>query len=132
MPLPAPHPARSERLLPRDRILVVGGSPHTLDLLRIAVLRSEDVVLVSAALDDAVRRFVDLFAIEARERDAVESDVIGATVVLVSVGRLDAENAVVRAARRHGVPAYVRDRALVSDFPLLDFLEQRPLTLLAA
>ena len=128
----APSPARSERESRRDRILLVGGSPKTLDLLRIAILRSEDVVLISASLDDSVRRFVDLFAIEVRERGALEADVIGVDVVLVSIGDVEAENAIVRAARRHEVPVFVRDRALVSDFPLIDFLEQRPLTLLAA
>ena len=116
----------------RDRILVAGGSGRALGLLRLATIRSDDVVLIHPASEPAVRRFAELFAIEVRDRKPNEADMVEASVVLVAIGDAAAENEVVRLARRCGVPVHVADRVLVSDFELLAFLEQRPLSSLAA
>ena len=52
--------------------------------------------------------------------------------MLIAIGDIEAENRLVRAARRRGIPVHVADRELVSDFRLLEFLEQRPWAALAA
>ena len=58
---------RSEPATP-DRIVVIGGSTRTLDVLRIAAIRSDDVVLFVAVL--AFTRGVALVVVLApRERD---------------------------------------------------------------
>ena len=51
-----------------------------------------------------------------------------AASLLVSIGDGEAENTIVRAAQRHGFPVFVADRALVSDFRLIEFLDQRSFT----
>ena len=116
----------------RDRILVAGGSGRALGLLRLATIRSNYVVLIHPASETAVRRFAELFAIEVRDPKPNGADMVEASVVLVAIGDAAAENEVVRLARRCGIPAYVADRALVSEFELLALLEQRPLSSLAA
>lgn len=115
-----------------DRILVAGGSDRTLDFLRLAVIRSDDVVLIAPAPDPTVQRFADRFAIEVIARPAREDDMGDAAAILIAIGDAHAENSLVRAARRHRVPVHVADRALVSDFDLLEFLEQRTPAVLAA
>lgn len=116
----------------RDRILVAGGAGRALDLLRLATIRSDDVVLIHPAPEPAVKRFADLFAIEVHDRSPNEADMVDASVVLVAIGDVAAENEVVRLARRRGIPVHVADRVLVSDFDLLAFLEQRLPSALAA
>lgn len=111
-----------------DRIVVVGGSRQTLDLLRLATVRSDEIVLIAEAIDDATRRFVDHFAIEYRPRQETESDLTGATAILASVGDVERENLLVRNARRRRIPIHVGNRALVSDFTMLDLVERRPAT----
>lgn len=115
-----------------NRILVAGGSERALGLLRLATIRSDDVVLIHPDPDPAVKRFAARFAIEVCDRNPHDADLIGASVVLVAIGNAEAENDVVRLARRRGIPVYVADRALVSDFEMLAFLEQRPLSAWAA
>jgi uroporphyrin-III C-methyltransferase / precorrin-2 dehydrogenase / sirohydrochlorin ferrochelatase len=124
-------PARASSRL-TDRILVAGGSDRTLGLLRLAVIRSDDVVLIAATPDPAVRRFADRFAIEVIARPAREDDINEVAAVLIAIGDAQAENSLVRAARRHRVPVHVADRTLVSDFDMLEFLEQRTPAVLAA
>ena len=46
--------------------------------------------------------------------------------MLIAIGDRAAENQLVRAARRRGIPVYVAERPLVSDFTPLAFIEQRP------
>ena len=110
----------------RDRVVVVGGGAGTLGLLRMASVRTDDVLLVAAHLDGAARRLADLFALEAREGEPSDEDIAGASALLVAIGDLDRENATVRAARRRGIPVHVAGRPLVSDFTLLAFVERRP------
>ena len=109
-----------------DRILVAGNSARTLELLRLATIRSDDVVLVAPDPDAALRRFANRFAIEIRERRAEATDVGEASAVLMAIGDIEAENDLIRMARRKGVPVHVADRDLVSDFGLIEFLERRP------
>lgn len=111
---------------PRDRVVVVGGGAETLGLLRMASVRTDDVLLVAEHLDGAARRLADLFAFEAREGEASEEDIAGASALLVAIGDLGRENATVRAARRRGIPVHVAGRPLVSDFTLLALVERRP------
>ena len=115
-----------------DQILIFGGSPRTLDLLRLATIRSDSIVLIGRAFDEPIRRYAAHFAIEIREPVDRTADLGGASAVLVALGDVEAENRIVRAARRRAVPVLVADRALVSDFTLIEFLEQRPHTSLAA
>ncbi len=127
-------PARSFSRLPdwdprlhRDRVVLFGGSPRTLDLLRLAAIRSDDVLLLMREPTAPVRRFAERFAIELRG-DARARDLSTAEAVLVAIGDAEAENAVVRRSRAAGTPLHVADRPLVSDFTLLEFLEQRAST----
>ena len=103
----------------------MGGGAETLALLRMASVRTDDVLLVAERLDGATRRLADLFAIEAREGEASDTEIAGASALLVAIGDLGRENAAVRAARRSGVPVHVAGRPLVSDFSLLDLVERR-------
>ncbi len=133
--MPHPHLADSlafPRFLKPDRIAVVGSSRRILDLLRIATVRSDDVVLFAAAVDAPTRRFADHFAIEVRRGPPADADLDAATAVLVSTGEMETENRVVRAARRLGVPVHVAERPLVSDFTLLELVERHPSTLAPA
>ncbi len=111
---------------PADRVVVVGGGADTLTLLRMASVRSDDVLLVADRLDGAVQRLADLFAIETREGEVREDEIAGASALLVALGDQRRENAAVRAARRRGVPVHVAGRPLVSDFTLLALVERRP------
>jgi siroheme synthase (precorrin-2 oxidase/ferrochelatase) len=109
---------------PADRIVVVGGSRRTIDLLRMATIRSDEVVLVAPDPDAATRRFVDLFAIELKDRCLSALDLRGSSAVLVSTGELQGDNKVVRAARRLNIPVHVAERPLVSDFTLMELVER--------
>ena len=115
-----------------DQILIFGGSSRTLDLLRIATIRSDCVLLIGRAFDEPVRRYAAHFAVEVRQPSRDGIDLGEASAVLVALGDIEAENRIVRAARRQAVPVLVADRALVSDFTLIEFLERRPHTSLAA
>ena len=50
----------------------------------------------------------------------------GANAVVVALGDVGRENALVRAARRAGIPVHVAGRPLVSDFTMLELVERRP------
>ena len=115
-----------EPSLAPDKIVVIGGSPQTLDLLRLATVRSDDVVLVAETIDAATRRVIDHFAIEYRASPASDRDLEGAAAVLVTIGDIDRENRIVRSARRRNIPIHVRSRPLVSDFTMLDLVERQP------
>lgn len=130
-PLP-PAILESEHKAGRDRVLVVGDTARTIDLLRLATIRSDDVVLIAPRPDAALRQFANRFAIEIRERRAEATDVGEASTVLVAIGDMEAENTLVRMARRWGVLVHVSGRDLVSDFRPLEFLEQRPSASVAA
>ena len=110
---------------PRDRVVVVGGGAETLGMLRMASVRTDDVLLVTAHLDGPARRLADLYGFEAREGEASDADIAGASALLVATGDRGRENAAVRAARRRGIPVHVAGRPLVSDFTLLDLVERR-------
>lgn len=122
-----PRTTSNARPVP-DQIVVFGGSPRTLDLLRLATIRSDSVLLIGRAFDDPVRRYAAHFAVEIQEPAHGAVDLDGAAAVLVATGDVEAENRIVRAARRHAVPIFVADRALVSDFTMIEFLERRPHT----
>ena len=147
LPLPLPHPPGRRRpprgagpvdapapalaapdgpSRPSDRIVVIGGSADTLTLLRLAAVRSDEVLLVAEGTDAATRRFVDTFAVERRDAAATDDDLAGAAAVLVAMGDVRRENAVLRGAHRRGIPVHVAGRPLVSDFTLLDMVERRP------
>ena len=66
-----------------------------------------------------------------RRREAQPHDLDGASALLVSLDDAEAENVLVRAARRRALPVHVDGRPLVSDFALIDFLERKPQTLRA-
>jgi siroheme synthase (precorrin-2 oxidase/ferrochelatase) len=122
----------ARRDVPRpDRIVVIGGSPRTLDVLRIAVIRSDDVVLFVDHLEAPVRRFTDMFALEVRQRRAAAVDFAEASAILVAAGAPEVENWVVRNARRRNIPVHVADRPLVSDFTLIELVERHPSTIAA-
>ena len=124
-----PIPGRPDR----DRILVLAdGGAATLELLRLAVLRSDDVVAVIDDADARVRRFAEQFAIDLTVRAPRLEDLQGAVAVLIALGDPVAENRFIRAARAADRPIHVAGRPLVSDFTALAFLEQRPFTQLAA
>ena len=111
---------------------MAGGSDHTLGLLRLATIRSDEIVLIIEEPDAAVRRFAAQFAIELRERRPRAADIDAASAVLIAIGDVEAENSLIRAARRQGIPVHVADRDVVSDFRLLEFLEKHPSAALAA
>lgn len=117
-------PAAPPDTLP-DRVLVVATPSNALDLLRLAVLRSDDVLFVAETIPAAAGRFALHFAIEVAQRSFAPGDLSDAGLVLVSLDDREDENRIVRAARRHGVPVHVLDRPLVSDFSVLTML-QRP------
>ena len=94
--------------------------------MRLAVIRSDDVVFVGESADAATLRFVDRFAIEHRRRLVEDTDLAGVTAVLVANGDAGVENRIVRQARRCGIPLYVDARPLVSDFTRLELLERSP------
>ena len=127
------HPAPRSLVSPLNPspIVVASVDRHALDLLRAAVLRSDDVVALVDEPGANVRRFVDQFAVELNAT-SMDEVLKRAGAVLVSLDNTDAENEIVRAARKAHVPVHVRGRDLVSDFTLLEFLEQRPLAALAA
>ncbi len=131
MPIPRPRTRPDTRPAP-DQILIFGGSSRTLDLLRLATIRSDSVLLVGRAFDAPVTRCAAHFAVEIREPGRGDPDLGAASAVLVALGDVEAENRIVRAARRGAVPVFVADRALVSDFTLIEFLERRPHTSQAA
>ena len=106
--------------------MVIGGALRSLDLLRLAVIRSDDVIFVADRIDAATRRVIDHFAVEHRHRAAVGSDLEGAAAVLVAMGDKRLENRIVRDARGRGVPVHVADRQLVSDFGLLELFAAGP------
>ena len=118
---------RAKSPLPRlasigDRVVVAGGSCQTIDFLRLATVRTEEVVLVMERLDDAIRRFVRLFPIEVHERALVDGDLDGVSTMLITIGDIGQEDRAIREARWRGIPVHVADRAALSDFTMLDFL----------
>ncbi len=123
MPLPI---SPGQPAVDGEAILVLGSSDRTLDLLRLAVLRSDNVTAVGARPDPRVRRFADNFAVDLHDHRPGPDDLEGAAAVLIAIGDRAAENQLVRAARRRGIPVYVAERPLVSDFTPLQFIERRP------
>lgn len=106
---------------------MVGGSQRTVELLRLATLRSDDVVLVADRLDPGSERHVEHFVIEHRPTADLDAVMAGrATAVLVGASDAALESRAIRAARRGGLPVHVSGRPLVSDFTMLEFLEARP------
>jgi siroheme synthase (precorrin-2 oxidase/ferrochelatase) len=118
-------PRRTDPRPDQDRIVVIGSSPDILDLLRLASIRSDNVVLIADRPGEAAQRYAERFAIEHDPRPWTDRDLAGATAALVSVDRTEDGNRIVRSARRQGIPVHVSGRPLVSDFSLLEFLEQR-------
>jgi hypothetical protein len=74
-----------------DRIVVFGDAPQTLDVLRLATIRSDHVALIASQTDGATRQFIDRFAIDDRQGLPREADIAGAASVLVTIGQLDTE-----------------------------------------
>ncbi len=111
-----------------DLIVLLGGSADTLELLRLATVRSDEVLLVAERIDAATRKFVDHFAVDLRQRPMSEEDMAGASAVLVALGDVGLENHIVRKARRQGIPVHVARRPLVSDFTMLELVERRAAT----
>ena len=117
-----PRPVPDTRPDP-DRVLVVATPSLALDLLRLAVLRSDDVLFVAETVPMQAQRFAQHFAVEVVRRPFVAGDLDGVAALLVALDDREAENRIVREARRHGVPVHVVDRPLVSDFSVLGMLE---------
>ena len=122
--------ARPETASP-DRIVVIGGSERTLDVLRIAAIRSDDVVLFVDRLETRIKRFTDMFAIAVEQRRAGVADLVDTAAVLVTTGEPESENWAVRNARRHNIPVHVAERPLVSDFTLIELVERHSCTFAA-
>ena len=118
-----PADRRSEPSSPRARVLVVAAPDRALDLLRLATLRSDDVVLVAETVSARASLFAESFAIDVAQRPFRDADLADASVILLSLPDRADENRIVRSARRMGVPVHVVDRPLVSDFTLLALLE---------
>ena len=125
-----PHPAAAPRP-DRDRILVVAAPDQALNLLRLAILRSDDVLFVADAIPPEARRFATRFALEVAERPLEDADLAGAAAMLLSLPDAEEENRVLRQARRQRVPVHVVDRPLVSDFSVLAMLEHPGMSLAA-
>lgn len=115
-PIPIPEP--------RDLIVVAASPRHTLDLLRWATLRSDEVRLVAPAVPEAARRFAFRYAVDVRQRPVADDDFAGAAALLLALDDLDDENALIRRARRYGIAIHVHDRPLVSDFSVLAMMER--------
>ena len=125
MPSTSHHPRSDHRRAPPpDRVLVVASPGHAIELLRWATLRSDDVLFVAPVTNEPARRFASRYAIELRERPVADRDFAGVSALLLGLDDHDAENALIRRARRHGVLAHVRGRPLVSDFSVLAMMEQ--------
>ena len=110
---------------------MLGSADKTLDLLRLALLRSDAVVAVASDPDFAARRFTAQFAIELYDRAPQPRDFDDVTAALIALDD-ESENVLVREAWRRGVPVHVMGRPLVSDFSRLDLVAQRRLSILAA
>lgn len=78
-----------------DRIVLFGGSARTLDLLRLAVTRSDNVLLILGLPDDRTRRFAEAFGVEVQAQP-LAADLASAVTALVSTGDPVAENAILR------------------------------------
>lgn len=111
---------------------MLGSADKTLDLLRLALLRSDAVVAVASDPDFAARRFTAQFAIELYDRAPQPRDFDDVTAALIALGDDESENGLVREAWRRGVPVHVMGRPLVSDFSRLDLVAQRRLSVAAA
>jgi len=110
----------------QERVVVVGGSAGTLDLLRLATVRSENVVLLTQAYDEAVGRYARHFAVSIELRQAEAEDFREADLAIIATEDARQDARALRLARRHGVPAHVWGQVHLSDFSLIAMLEWHP------
>jgi hypothetical protein len=124
----SPRVARSvaSRASRRDRIVVVGGAIDTVDLLRLATVRSDDVALFVPALDPALRRFVQHFAVQVRLCKPSDQDLAGASAILLSSTCEETTRIVLAAAHRFEIPLHASQQPMLSDFTLIEMLERHP------
>lgn len=118
----------SDTAFHRDRIIIFGGSPKTIDLLMLAVIRSDDVLLVGAHLEADVHRYAQRFAVE-HKTTFEDADIPTAASILVAHDNIAAATRLAQQARAAGTPIYVADQPLLSDFNILEFIERRQSTL---
>jgi siroheme synthase (precorrin-2 oxidase/ferrochelatase) len=116
---PAPPPGQ-------EHVLLVGGSPRTLDLLRLATVRSENVLLVSPFLDEAVSRYARHFGVTVESRRAQPDDSLEAELAIISTDSFREDSRVLRFVRHHGVPVHVFGQPQLCDFTLMGMLEWHP------
>lgn len=110
----------------RDRILIAGGGARTLDLLRLATVRSDDVILVGESFDAKVLETARRYSIKVEAREVDERDVAEADAVLVDMPEAQTGERLQRIARVRGAPVHMADSPHASDFTLLQFLERAP------
>lgn len=112
----------------QERVLVVGGSPRTLDLLRLATVRSENVVVIAPSVDEAVARYARHFGVSLETRRAESEDFSEADLAIISTDDVREDSRAVRLARRHGAPIHVFGQPQLCDFTLMGMLEWHPST----
>jgi siroheme synthase (precorrin-2 oxidase/ferrochelatase) len=118
--------ARPPAILGQERLLLVGGSAATIDLLRLATVRSENVVLVASAHDKAVARYARHFGVAIEMRGAVAEDFDETDLVIVATRSAREDGRAMRLARRRGIPVHVFGQPHLSDFSIMGMLEWHP------
>lgn len=123
MPITRSHTSYGDDLY-QDRIVLFGGSPSTLSLLQLALIRSDNVLLIAARPDEVVSQHASRMGVEHRPApDGTELK--GAVTVLVADCRPEVEDRIVEAAQFRCIPVYVAERPQVLDFSVLDCLDRR-------
>ncbi|MDX7952753.1 NAD(P)-dependent oxidoreductase [Lichenihabitans sp. Uapishka_5] len=118
--MPFPVPVRPTDL---DRVVVVAEPRHALNLLRLAVLRNDDVFFVADSMPAEAWLYASRFAVEVAHRAFEPRDLAGAAALLLALPDPEQENTILREARRRKVPVHVVNRPLVSDLSVMGLLE---------
>jgi siroheme synthase (precorrin-2 oxidase/ferrochelatase) len=131
MRVDVPNEVRPTAVFGRERVLVVGGSSATIELIRLATVRSENVVLIATTSEPDVERYARHFDVVIEGRKAVADDFGEADLAIVSTGDLREDGRVLRMARRQGVPIHVYGQPHLSDFSIMGMLNWHPSSLRA-
>jgi siroheme synthase (precorrin-2 oxidase/ferrochelatase) len=109
-----------------ERLVLVGGAKDTLDLLRLATVRSDSVLLLMPCPGEDIIRYARHFGVSVETRPAEAGDLVAAGLAIIATAdpRLDMQ--ALRFARRSGVPVHVRGQPQLSDFTLIAMLEWHP------
>src|SRR4051812_37003505 len=107
----------------QERVLLVGGAAATIDLLRLATVRSENVLLLASTHDTAVGRYARHFGVAIERRPVAVEDFEEADLVIIATQSVREDGRALRLARRRGVPAHVYGQPHLSDFSIMGMLE---------